>query len=522
MLSLTDLFAEHKQLLVGFALAFVIVLYLATPKKHAGKNLPPVLPYWIPFVGSFLPFAKDPIQMVLDGYRLKGPCYTAKMFGQDLTFLIGPEAHEAFYKPNDDYLSQAEVYQLMTPVFGPGLVYDAPPKRRAQQMQFMANGLRVSRMKKYVDKIRFEAEAYFGEFPNDSTINLKKTFAELAILTASRALLGDEVREHLFKEVSSLYCDLDGGTTAFSFFFPYAPTPAHQRRDAARTKMMQLFAGVIKARRESGKRVRAMLLSGVLSSNGTQFFLTMQADDILDTFMNSEYKDTPGVNIPDDHIVGLLIALLFAGQHTSSLTLTWAVIELTLLQPGMMYVACFVAVQLTLVMSSDKILEEQKQVLGDAGNDGLTFDNLNNMPVLHACIKETLRLTPPLIFLMRKVMKDITCGEYTIPAGHIVFSSPAAANRLSDFWSNPDSYDPMRFLDGRNEEDRAPYTNVSFGGGMHGCMGQQYAYIQIKIILSIFFRQFNVEVLDKKFPKQDFTALVVPPMGDTLARVTRK
>ncbi|ETV98107.1 hypothetical protein H310_08851 [Aphanomyces invadans] len=484
MLSLTDLFAEHKQLLVGFALAFVIVLYLATPKKHAGKNLPPVLPYWIPFVGSFLPFAKDPIQMVLDGYRLKGPCYTAKMFGQDLTFLIGPEAHEAFYKPNDDYLSQAEVYQLMTPVFGPGLVYDAPPKRRAQQMQFMANGLRVSRMKKYVDKIRFEAETYFGEFPNDSTINLKKTFAELAILTASRALLGDEVREHLFKEVSSLYCDLDGGTTAFSFFFPYAPTPAHQRRDAARTKMMQLFAGVIKARRESGKR----------------------ADDILDTFMNSEYKDTPGVNIPDDHIVGLLIALLFAGQHTSSLTLTWAVIELTLLQPGMI----------------DKILEEQKQVLGDAGNDGLTFDNLNNMPVLHACIKETLRLTPPLIFLMRKVMKDITCGEYTIPAGHIVFSSPAAANRLSDFWSNPDSYDPMRFLDGRNEEDRAPYTNVSFGGGMHGCMGQQYAYIQIKIILSIFFRQFNVEVLDKKFPKQDFTALVVPPMGDTLARVTRK
>ncbi|RHY52644.1 hypothetical protein DYB28_003147 [Aphanomyces astaci] len=487
MLSLTDLFAEHTQLLVGFALAFLIVLYLATPKKHAGKNLPPVLPYWIPFVGSFPSFAKNPIEMVLAGYKLKGPCFTAKMFGQDLTFLIGPLAHEAFYKPNDDYLSQAEVYQLMTPVFGPGLVYDATPKRRAQQMQFMANGLRVSRMKKYVEKIRMETEAYFGAYPAESTVSLKKAFAELAILTASRALLGDEVREHLFKEVSSLYCDLDGGTTAFSFFFPYAPTPAHNRRDAARAKMVSLFTGVIKARRESGKRVRS-------------------ADDILDTFMNSEYKDTPGVNIPDEHIVGLLIALLFAGQHTSSLTLTWAVIELVMLQPSMI----------------EKILHEQHQVLGDAGNDGLTFDNLNNMPVLHACIKETLRLTPPLILLMRKVMKDITCGEYTIPAGHLVFSSPAAANRISDYWSNPDSYDPMRFLDGRNEEDKVPYTNVSFGGGMHGCMGQQYAYIQVKIILSIFFRQFNVEVLDKNFPKQDFTALVVPPVGETLARVTRK
>ncbi|KAF0690490.1 Aste57867_18115 [Aphanomyces stellatus] len=487
MLSLTTLFAEQTTLVLGFALAFLVVLYLAATKnKHAGINLPPVLPYWIPFVGSFPSFAADPIQMVLDGYKLKGPCFTAKMFGQDLTFLIGPKAHEAFYKPNDDYLSQSECYQLMTPVFGPGLVYDATPKRRAQQMQFMANGLRTSRLKTYVEKIRLETEAYFGAFPNESTVNLKKTFAELAILTASRALLGDEVREHLFKEVSSLYCDLDGGTTAFSFFFPYAPTPAHNRRDAARAKMVDLFSGVIKARRESGKRT----------------------DDILDTFMNSEYKDTPGVNIPDDHVVGLLIALLFAGQHTSSLTLTWAVIELALCQPGMI----------------QKIIEEQNEVLGVGpdSNANMSLETLNNMPVLHACIKETLRLTPPLIFLMRKVMKDITCGEHTIPAGHIVFSSPAAANRLSDYWGNPDSYDPMRFLDGRGEEDKQPYTNVSFGGGMHGCMGQQYAYIQVKIILSIFFRQFNVDVVDKTFPKQDFTALVVPPMGDTLAKVTRK
>ncbi|OQR88917.1 obtusifoliol 14-alpha demethylase, partial [Thraustotheca clavata] len=295
---------------------------------------------------------------------------------------------------------------------------------------------------------------------------------------------GDEVRENLFKEVSSLYADLDGGTTPLSFFFPYAPIPSHRRRDAARQKMSEIFSSVIESRRASGKR----------------------ANDILDTFMYSCYRDTPGVNIPNDHIVGLLIALLFAGQHTSSLTLAWCVIELALQAPEMI----------------ENIIKEQEEVLGDAGNDNLTFDNLQKMPILHACIKETLRLTPPLIFLMRKVMKDITCMDYTIPAGHIVFSSPAAACRLPDYWENPDSYDPMRHLDGRNEEDRQPYTNVSFGGGMHGCMGQQYAYIQVKIVLSIFFRQFKVEMLDKKFPKQDFACLVVPPVGDTLARLTRK
>ncbi|KDO25246.1 hypothetical protein SPRG_09493 [Saprolegnia parasitica CBS 223.65] len=482
MLALTDLFAEHAKLLAAFGLFLLVAIYLSLPKKTNGK-LPPVLNYMIPILGSFPAFAKDPIQMVLDGYKEKGSCFTAKMFGQDLTFLIGPKAHESFYKPNDDYLSQSEVYQLMTPVFGPGLVYDATPKRRAQQMQFMANGLRTSRLKTYVEKIRMETELYFKAFPKESTVSLKKIFSEVTILTASRALLGDEVRENLFKEVSSLYCDLDGGTTPLSFFFPYLPIPMHRRRDAARKKMSDLFSGVIKQRRESGKR----------------------ADDILDTFMNSEYKDTPGVPIPNEHIVGLLIALLFAGQHTSSLTVTWAVIELVLQTPEMI----------------PKILKEQDEVLGEGGSDNLNFDTVNNMPILHACIKETLRLTPPLIFLMRKVMKDITCNEYTIPAGHIVFSSPAAACRLPDYWAEPDKYDPMRFLDGRNEEDRQPYTNVSFGGGMHGCMGQQYAYIQVKIVLSIFFRLFKVEMVDKTFPKQDYTCLVVPPVGETLAKLTR-
>ncbi|KAH9085157.1 hypothetical protein LEN26_020616 [Aphanomyces euteiches] len=88
-----------------------------------------------------------------------------------------------------------------------------------------------------------------------------------------------------------------------SFFFRYAPTPAHKRRDAAYAKMDELFSAVIKARHDSGKR----------------------CDETLDTFMNSEYKDTPGVSILDQNVVGLLIALLFAGQHTNSLTLTWAV-----------------------------------------------------------------------------------------------------------------------------------------------------------------------------------------------------
>lgn len=42
---------------------------------------------------------------------------------------------------------------------------------------------------------------------------------------------------------------------------------------------------------------------------------------LVQVFVDMKYKDST-VNT-DDQIVGLLIALLFAGQHTSSITSTW-------------------------------------------------------------------------------------------------------------------------------------------------------------------------------------------------------
>lgn len=61
--------------------------------------------------------------------------------------------------------------------------------------------------------------------------DLLAELSHLTILTASRCLHGDDVREELFEEVSRLFHDLDEGMTPLSVFMPYAPVPAHFRRD---------------------------------------------------------------------------------------------------------------------------------------------------------------------------------------------------------------------------------------------------------------------------------------------------
>jgi len=85
-----------------------------------------------------------------------GAIYTVPMLHKRLTFLLGPEVSAPFYQLNDDSMSQSEVYGFMTPVFGKNVVYDAEPKKRAQQFQSMALSLKSGRLKAYIPKIELE------------------------------------------------------------------------------------------------------------------------------------------------------------------------------------------------------------------------------------------------------------------------------------------------------------------------------------------------------------------------------
>lgn len=462
-------------LFVGIFLFFVI-----RPKRPS--NSPPNAHVGLPVIGNYVNFASNPVAFIDQCYKKFGPVFTVPMLHKNLTFLVGPEASTPFFKLGDDFMSQPEVYGFMTPVFGKGVVYDAEPKKRVQQMQAMSGGLRTQRLKSYVPKIEKETIDYVKKWGNSGEIDLLEALSELTILTSSRCLHGDEVRETMFAEVARIYHDLDKGVTPLSFFFPYAPTPAHQKRDHARQEMVNIFTKVIRDRREKGGD-------------------TSERTDILQIFMDLEYKE--GGKLSDDQVVGLLIALLFAGQHTSSISSTWTAMFLLHHQ-----------------RSLKKVLEEQNQVLS-SNNNVLDADAVARMEYLNNCIKEALRLHPPLIMLMRMAMHDIETtsngSTYIIPKGDIVVTSPAVASRLPSVFTNPDAFEPERFEPDRNEQ-KTQYGYLGFGAGMHQCMGQQFGLLQVKTILSVLFRNFEFEIIDKEFPQPDYTAMVVGPKGHTTVK----
>lgn len=406
-----------------------------------------------------------------------------------MTFLIGPEAQETFFKASDDTLSQDECYHFMTAVFGPGVVYDAPKKKRQVQFQTMANGLRTSRMKQYVAKIQEETELYLAKHWNQesATVDLYKSLSELTILTASRCLHGDDVREHMFAELQHLYHDLDEGLTPLTVLWSQAPTAVHARRNKARKQLVKLFTKVIRLRREHPER-----------SDGT---------DILSLFMEIVYKD--GTKITEEEVTGLLIALLFAGQHTSSTTSSWTM--LFLLQPENKEIL-------------KRVQQEQSGIQLDEGKN-LTLDSINDMQVLNNCMREALRLCPTFIMLLRTAMKDIKLQiqgqDMLIPKGDLVVVSPTVSMRLESSFPNADKFDPDRFAPGR-EEHKIPYAYLGFGGGMHSCMGQNFAFTQVKTVMAVLLREYDLEMEADKLPDIGYNDMVVGPRGNCNVKYTKK
>jgi sterol 14alpha-demethylase len=412
-----------------------------------------------------------------------------KIFHKRLTFLIGPEAQELFFKSGDDVLSQDECYHFMQAVFGPGVVYDAPRKKRQMQFQTMANGLRTSRMKTYVAKIQQETVQYLDASWKDDTgtVDLYKALSELTILTASRCLHGDDVREHMFAELQTLYHDLDEGLTPLTVLWSTAPTPEHARRDRARKQLVELFGKVIRQRREHPER-----------SDGT---------DILSLFMDITYKD--GTPISEEEVTGLLIALLFAGQHTSCTTSTWTLLFL-LHNP--------------LVL--ERVLAEQGRfVAAHDDKDDLELEDIQQMELLHNCVREALRMCPTFIMLLRKVMKDTTVTvngtTHSIPKDDIVVVSPTVSMRLETTFKNPNDFDPDRFAPPR-EEHKQPYSYLGFGGGMHSCMGQVFAYVQVKTILSVILKRYELTPESSKLPEIGYNDMVVGPRGNCNVQYRKK
>jgi len=460
-----------------------IIQYITRP-----KNLPPF--YWefpyIPWLGSIVQFATGPREFLQRAAAVKGNCFTIQLFGKQMTFLMGPDGHAHFFRAREHEFDIREAYAMTTITFGPGVCYDCPQSKMAQQFAFFKNGLSDECFVEYMRLVQEEVVSFFdAEWGDEGEACLLTSLSDLFTLTSSRCLLGDEIRAKWKSSgMAEQYLALDHSFVPILFFFPWIPNPHRRKCIAARKLFEIMFKEVMDDRNKKRQK----------DKEGSK-------PDFLQVLMDAKYKD--GTPLTVTEITGIMIGVLLGGQHTSNVTATWLLCHL---------------------LKSEKWLEaiiDEQQTLFDSKNKSgmlspatLSFADVQKMEVFDEVLSETLRLHPPFFQLSRSVKVEKEFNGHIIPQGSFVNISPGAAHRLPEVWGTAaDDFDPGRFSPERKDEIK-PYMWVPFGGGMHQCGGRKFAWNSLKVTLSWLLRNYELTLVGdgaKNLPKEDYTTMVVAP-----------
>jgi sterol 14-demethylase len=417
--------------------------------------------------------------------RLRDECGDVGWFDlarRKVVLLSGSQANEFFFRARDDDLDQAAAYPFMTPIFGKGVVFDASPERRKEMLHNTA--LRGEHMKSHAATIEHEVRRMIAGWGDSGEIDLLDFFAELTIYTSTACLIGKKFREELDSRFAHLYHELERGTDPMCYVDPYLPIDSFRRRDEARIALVDLVQEIIDTRRArppTDKKDRDML-------------------DVLITIQDEQGNP----RFSADEITGMFISLMFAGHHTSSGTASWTLIEL-LRNPA----------------TCAAVTSELDELYADG--QPVSFHALRQIPHLENVLKETLRLHPPLIILMRVAKDDFEVCGYPIRAGDLVAASPAVSNRIPEDFPDPDHFVPERYGEPRQEDLINRWTWIPFGAGRHRCVGAAFATMQIKAIFSVLLREYEFEMTQPSASyRNDHSKMVVQLIQPARVRYRRR
>ena len=179
--------------------------------------------------------------------------------------------------------------------------------------------------------------------------------------------------------------------------------------------------------------------------------------DILSLLVEATYED--GRPLEDQALRDELMTMLLAGHETTATALAWAVSH---------------------VLGHPDVRARVLDELAAVRLAPLDPQRVTRLEFLDAVCRETLRLTPIIPLVGRRLTRPMQIGGTVLPAGVVAAPCIYLAHRRPDRWPEPECFRPERFL----ETKPTPYEFLPFGGGVRRCLGMAFALVEMKIVLA--------------------------------------
>jgi cytochrome P450 len=228
--------------------------------------------------------------------------------------------------------------------------------------------------------------------------------------------------------------------------------------------------------------------------------------NLLESFL--QQRDAPGSAITDDMVSANVLTLLLAGEDTTAHSLAWT----------LPYLSAEPAWQ-------DKLHNEACAALGD---DAVCpgAQALRGLDLCEAAVTEAQRLRPVVAIQSFEALQDTVIGGVAMPRDVKIFFINRPALMDERHFHEPRRYDPERWLRGREAQHGAhePRAFLQFGAGPRVCPGRHLAGVEMRLVMSMLMREFEVELAIEGARIEEISAFTVAPsrMPLRLRRRTRR
>lgn len=442
------------------------------------RDLPGPRP--LPLVGNLFQLDLPRIHQILEEWALKfGPVYRFYMGPRPVLVVAEPTLVAEVLRRRPETYRKIENLEPIFKELGSAGVFSAEGREWRPQRKLAMEALALRHLRGFFPKLRQVAARLKRRWQrvaaSGETVDLKDDLMRFTVDVTTSLVFGTDT--------NTLERDDDIIQRHLSLIFPafarrlFAPfplwrwlrLPADRRVDRAVAEVRKWVATLI-------AEARARVAADTPPGNFLEAMVLARDDD--------------GRPFSDELITANAMTMLLAGEDTTALSVAWAAHHLC--------------------ERPDAVGALQAELDGAVDADGIPADveAVNRLTYTGAVASETMRLRPVAPMFFNASVQDTQLGDVAVPAGTAVMTLLRSASLDEANFPRASEFRPERWLAGALQ---GAAVSVPFGSGPRICPGRSLALVEMKVLLSLLYRGFDVErVGDASAVRERYSFTVMP------------
>lgn len=398
---------------------------------------------------QLLSFRKNPIKFLEKLSKKYENIIRFKLGPQDVILLNDPDLIKDVFVTNNHKFIKSKGLQMAKAVLGEGLL-TSEHDLHARQRKMIQPSFSAKKISYYSEIMTDFTLNYSNSLKDGDEKDLSSEMMSLTLDIVCKALFDSDVEADTKKLQDSLGILIemfDEVTNPFYYLLKNTSLPKYKKFNEAKEFVDQIIFKMIKERRGNSH----------------------ERNDLLSTMLNAQDEDDKK-GMSDIQIKDETLTLFMAGHETTANLLTWT---LYLISQNQRVEA--------------KIIQEINNVVGDRTPN---YDDIHNFTYLKKVLTESMRVYPPAWVIGRINTEDHILNNYKIPKGTVILASQYIIHRDSRFYQSPLKFIPERWNEER-KNNIPKYAYFPFGTGARVCIGEQFAWSEGILILSILLKRWR-------------------------------